>query len=98
MNPIVQLEATNGLLSQCFRSVEAAAKVRSEKALDRLASKMEQDKRGPRANDSQGAPQTDKVDAESHCQTEKDFATQAAENAQRARDVLDFLSERDAPR
>jgi len=98
MNPIIQLEATNGLLSQCFRSVEAAAKVRSEKALDRLASKMEQDKRGPRANDSQGAPQTDKVDAESHCQTEKDFATQAAENAQRARDVLDFLSERDALR
>ena len=35
MNPIIQLEAANGLLSQCFRSVEAAAKVKSAKAVER---------------------------------------------------------------
>ena len=66
MNPIIQLEATNGLLSQCFRSVEAAARVRSEKAVERLASHMEKDKTKTQANESQGAPTTDQFDATEH--------------------------------
>ena len=98
MNPIIQLEATNGLLSQCFRSVEAAAKVRIEKAMERLTSKRQKDTRESRANNSKGAPETDQADAESHCKREKDLVTQAAENAQRARDVLDFLTDHGALR
>ena len=98
MNQIIFLEATNGLLSQCFRSVEAAAKVRSEKAVERLASKRGRDQHEPSTNDSQGAPEAVQGDADIHCKREKDLATQAAENAQTARDVLDFLSERGALR
>ena len=85
MNPVIQWQATHGMLLACFKSVEQTAKLRRDKVVAALAAKRDRKILAEQQQTHAAIPDPDERDDEA--------AKQAEQNARRARDVVDFLTD-----